>query len=76
MARALVWMFLVFISFCYFSGCKTAPSFTTLEDILNAGEITVITRNNAHCYYLYRDQAMGFEYDLTKAFADYLGASD
>lgn len=35
--------------------------------------ITVITRNNAHCYYTYRDQDMGFEYDLAKAFADFLG---
>ncbi|MBW1899827.1 MAG: transporter substrate-binding domain-containing protein, partial [Deltaproteobacteria bacterium] len=32
-----------------------------------------ITRNNAHCYYTYRDQKMGFEYDLASAFADYLG---
>ncbi len=66
-------MVFVFISFSCFSGCDTAPSFTSLDDILNAGEITIITRNNAHCYYLYRDQAMGFEYDLAKAFADYLG---
>ncbi len=46
---------------------------TTLENILKAGEITVCTRNNAHCYYLYGEQAMGFEYELAKAFADYLG---
>ena len=44
-----------------------------LESILAAGEIRVITRNNAHCYYFYREQAMGFEYDLAKAFAKYLG---
>ncbi len=44
-----------------------------LEEILDAGEIRVITRNNAHCYYFYREQAMGFEYDLAKAFAKYLG---
>ncbi|MES0362343.1 MAG: membrane-bound lytic murein transglycosylase MltF [Desulfobacteria bacterium] len=44
-----------------------------LERILESGTITVITRNNAHCYYTYRDQDMGFEYDLAKAFADFLG---
>lgn len=44
-----------------------------LEQIQKAGSITVITRNNAHCYYTYRDEEMGFEYELAKAFADFLG---
>lgn len=66
----------MFILFCLFYGCEKVekpPEFMTLDAILNAGEITVITRNNAHTYYLYRGQEMGFEYDLAKAFADYLG---
>jgi peptidoglycan lytic transglycosylase F len=46
-----------------------------LEKILHKGELTVITRNNAHSYYSYRDQEMGFEYDLAKEFAAYLGVS-
>jgi len=46
-----------------------------LEEIKESGEITVITRNNAHCYYTYRGKSMGFEYDLAKAFSDYLGVS-
>ncbi len=58
--------------FC-FSGCSKPPEPDTYDRILKAGEITVITRNNAHCYYMYRDQPMGFEYDLAKAFADDLG---
>lgn len=44
-----------------------------LDRIMDKGEIIVITRNNAHCYYIDRDQAMGFEYDLVKEFSDYLG---
>jgi len=44
-----------------------------LNRILRNGCLTVTTRNNAHCYYEYRGQEMGFEYDLAKAFADYLG---
>jgi len=44
-----------------------------LDTIIEEGAITIITRNNSHCYYMYRDQAMGFEYDLAKEFADYLG---
>ncbi len=44
-----------------------------LEKIRKSGQITVLTRNNAHCYYTYRDKPMGFEYDLAKAFSEYLG---
>lgn len=69
--RVLLTTALVFCLF--FSACRKATTSTTLDDILYGGEISVITRNNAHCYYSYRDQAMGFEYDLAKAFADYLG---
>lgn len=43
-----------------------------LSRIRERGEITVITRNNAHCFYTYRGEFMGFEYDLAKSFADYL----
>ncbi len=46
---------------------------SSLERIKNRGEITVLTRNNGHCYYDYQDRPMGFEYDLARAFADYLG---
>jgi membrane-bound lytic murein transglycosylase F len=67
---------LIFFSFSLFLGCEKTkepqPS-SILNDILKTGEITVITRNNANCYYLYHDQQMGFEYDLAKAFADFLG---
>jgi membrane-bound lytic murein transglycosylase F len=49
---------------------KTSPY---LEEILKKREITLITQNTSRSYYLYRDQAMGFEYDLAKAFADFIG---
>ncbi len=47
--------------------------FNTLHKIIKAGQITVITRNSAHCFYTYREEPMGFEYELAKEFADYLG---
>ena len=47
-----------------------------LERIKETGMITVLTRNNAHCYYTYRDHLQGFEYDLAKAFSDYLETDD
>jgi membrane-bound lytic murein transglycosylase F len=51
----------------------SAYRFVTLQKIKQTGVITVATRNSAHCYYLYRDQPMGFEYELAQAFAEYLG---
>jgi len=46
--------------------------YDTLRNIHSSGKLTVITDNSANTYYIYRDQPMGFEYDLSKAFADYL----
>jgi membrane-bound lytic murein transglycosylase F len=50
-----------------------AYKFVTFHKVLKSGELTIITKNSANCYYLYQDQPMGFEYELAKAFADYLG---
>jgi len=67
--RSLVFIFMV-LSIALFCPCAKESA---LDRIKKAGQITVITRNNAHCYYIYRDEPMGFEYDLAKAFSDYLG---
>ncbi len=66
---------LFIFSVCYYGCGIEQSSNNVLQGILKAGEITVCTRNNAHCYYLYREQPMGFEYDLANAFADYLGVN-
>jgi membrane-bound lytic murein transglycosylase F len=55
------------------AGCRFSRTPTTLDGIISKGEITVITRNTPHCYYLYSGHPIGFEYDLAKAFADFLG---
>ena len=65
----LLWI-LVILYFVY--PFTSAHKFVTLHKILKNKEITIITRNNAHCYYLYRDETMGFEYELAKEYADYL----
>ena len=46
---------------------------SSVEGIRRSGRLVLITDNNAHCYYTYRGRAMGFEYDLARAFADRLG---
>jgi membrane-bound lytic murein transglycosylase F len=66
----IVW---IVLGYYLFHPVVAAYKFVTLQRIRKTGEITVVTRNNAHCYYLYRDQPMGFEYEMAQAFADYLG---
>ena len=45
----------------------------SVKKIKESGKLTVITDNNPSCFYYYREARAGFEYDLAKAFADYLG---
>jgi membrane-bound lytic murein transglycosylase F len=46
---------------------------TTLDKILATGQLTILTQNNANSYFIYREDQMGFEYDLAHAFASRLG---
>jgi membrane-bound lytic murein transglycosylase F len=66
----IIW---IVIGYYVFSPVISAYRFVTLQKIQKTGTITVATRNTADCYYLYRDQPMGFEYELAQAFAEHLG---
>jgi membrane-bound lytic murein transglycosylase F len=44
-----------------------------LETIKNRGVLRVLIRNNATCYFEGPQGLAGFEYDLVRSFADYLG---
>lgn len=46
---------------------------TLLEQIRKSGELVVLTRNAPTVYYVGRDGLAGPEYDMTSAFAKYLG---
>ena len=46
---------------------------TQLEQVMQRGSLEVLTRNGASSYYLGADGPTGPEYELVKAFADYLG---
>lgn len=53
------------------SACAESPS--VLQQIKKSGELVIITRNNPTTFYEGPSGATGFEYDLAKLFADYLG---
>ena len=67
---ALSHLLVLFIVSCFLS-CTGEPA-SRLEQIWAQGKITVITDNNEQCYFMYKDAPAGFEYDLARAFADYL----
>lgn len=48
-------------------------AYTELEEVLERGELTVITRNSPTTFYEAADGDTGLEYDLIKGFADSLG---
>jgi len=52
-----------------------APQKPALQHIRDAGVLHVLTRNAATTYFTGPHGAEGLEYDLVKAFADYLGVS-
>lgn len=63
-------LILVFLCIPLLTSCAGEDS---LDRIKKSGEIIVLTQNNAHCSYTYRENPMGFEYDLAKEFSRYLG---
>lgn len=53
------------------AGC--APHQDKLQAVKSSGELVVLTRNNPTSYYQGPQGPAGIEYDMAKAFADYLG---
>ncbi|MDH5396150.1 MAG: transporter substrate-binding domain-containing protein, partial [Gammaproteobacteria bacterium] len=64
--------FLLLLSFIFFlASCSNGPD--RLEEIKKKGELVIITRNAATTYYESSDVYLGVEYELARAFADYIG---
>lgn len=62
----------VALPMCYHSFTASSRS---LKAIKNRGFITVLSTNNANCYYIYKETPMGFEYELAREFARHIGVS-
>ncbi len=43
------------------------------EQIKASGELTIITLSSSTSYFIYKDEPMGYNYDLAKDFCDYYG---
>lgn len=52
---------------------RLRPRDESLSAVLERGTLRFLTQNNAHTYYTYRGEPVGFEYDLAAAFAEHLG---
>lgn len=55
--------------------CERPVRQNDLEALQSRGELVLITRNNAACYYEGPHGATGFEYELASSFAKYLGVT-
>ncbi len=53
--------------------CSSPP--TTLQRIMQTGELRVVTRNTPTAFYYGADEPRGIEYELVKGFADRLGVN-
>ncbi|MDR1809047.1 MAG: transporter substrate-binding domain-containing protein [Prevotella sp.] len=59
--------------FCFCRTEKHAPSPVDFEQIKQSGTLTMITMSSSYSYFLYKDEAMGYDYDLCKDFCNHYG---
>lgn len=64
---------LILISWVGLTGCEQNTSTNTLERVLKEGELHIVTRNAPSTYFQDNTGNSGFEYELTKMFAQELG---
>jgi len=80
----LFYTLFLFTSACWFSSDKRndTPDWRSIEEyprandlkqIIERGKLVVLTQSSTNSYFLYKGEAMGFEYELIKAFAKDLG---
>jgi membrane-bound lytic murein transglycosylase F len=74
-ARHFLLPLLISLSFVNLISCSAPPKqkLSALDHIRARGRIVMITQNSGSTYYLYREQPLGFEYELAVEFARYLG---
>ena len=75
-----LWLMLVTLVLSCLTGCnsrKAAPPPAAVHDdlqqIKDSGELVVLTLYSSTTYFIYRGEDMGFQYELSKQFAESLG---
>ncbi|WP_029903108.1 transporter substrate-binding domain-containing protein [Prevotella sp. 10(H)] len=63
------------VCFCLFFSCKKKQEVPVydFEQIKEKGELTIITLNSSTSYFIYKEEAMGYDYDLAQDFCDHHG---
>lgn len=74
MFRALTIKYVFLLISAYFLSSCTSPT-STLEAVINRGELVVLTRLDPTTYMIDKSGPHGFEYDLASLFADSLGVN-
>lgn len=70
--RYFIWLIVPLFLSCLMKEDKGVV-YSDLERILDTGVLRAITLSRSTSYFDYRGEDMGFEYELVKGFADYLG---
>ncbi|MFR9165755.1 MAG: transglycosylase SLT domain-containing protein [Dysgonomonas sp.] len=68
-------IFIFFLLLLFLTGCKEkkqVPEYD-FEQIKSAKELTMITLSSSYSYFIYKDEPMGYDYDLCKDFCDQYG---
>lgn len=64
----------VFILFIFIYGCaEQKVHIYDFEQIKASGELNIITVSSSTSYFIYKDEPMGYDYDLAKGFCDFYG---
>ena len=71
---SIISFFVVFVLlFCFCRPEREKKEYIDFRQIQQAKTLTVITLNSSSSYFIYKDEAMGYDYDLCKGFCDYYG---
>lgn len=61
----------LFITLIILYGCsEKQKKFSDFQEIKDKGELTIITLSSSTSYFIYKDEPMGYDYDLIKSFCD------